>query len=176
MTKEFDEYEGFKMACLSAYRTIEAVDGLELSSKLLWAISNMYQAIGYAMLFYKNEWDFEVNPQFNNSVIDTITKSEGKEDLLFIQHYNTDFDDFQQKLRDIEYVRHNVLHANSKQLEQWSLDIVYLLKLIYLCQNIVNDIVTTGQKTGHHQGEEMKNWFFTFQHRMNRALESYPRN
>ena len=53
MNNQFDAYEGFKMALITCYRTLNEVDGMEVTSKLLWSILSLYQAIIYAMLFDK---------------------------------------------------------------------------------------------------------------------------
>lgn len=175
MSNQFDAYEGFKIACLTCSRTLSEIDGIEVSSKLLWSILSMYQAIIYAMLSNPSLWVLEKNKDHNYDLADAIKKSPDVKKIGFVNQYLTEQEE-KQKIDDIQLIRHNVIHANSTKLKQWEEDIGYLVNLLELCLSIALQVTKANeQEMKDDKSKRMRQFCYRFHQEMRNLTDDYPR-
>lgn len=168
----FNAYEGFKMASITCYRTLYEVDGMEVSSKLLWCTLSLYQAITYAMLFKPGEWNIEKNSNSTYTLTEAIEKSwVAKNKACFVSEYHNPNDQtYNVKIHDIENIRNNVMHANARELKKWEGKSEDLVGLIDLCLKIINEItqINNGQET--EESKKMRQWWQSLEVLLDRRI------
>lgn len=157
-------YEGCKMALLTCSRTLVSYDGMEIKTKLFWAISELQKAIVYAMLFNTKDWKIEKGQEENNDETHNLPKGiDASKDMQvkapFVKQYIKNEEE-RDKIDEIQNIRNYVNHANSKSLESEKYQIEYLKNLILLALNILVQITQCNHSTmtGNTQAEQMKNF------------------